>query len=72
MTDLIDLTIASARDGLKAGDFTAVELVKRHVRNIEESRVLNAFITETPDIALKCAKESDARRASGNLSLIHI
>lgn len=66
MTDLIDLTIASARDGLKAGDFTAVELVKRHVRNIEESRILNAFITETPDIALKCAKESDARRASGN------
>jgi aspartyl-tRNA(Asn)/glutamyl-tRNA(Gln) amidotransferase subunit A len=66
MTDLTDLTIATARDGLKAGDFTAVELVKRYISNIEGSRGLNAFITETPDIALQRAKESDARRAGGN------
>ncbi len=66
MTDLTDLTIASARDGLKEGAFTAVELVKDHIRNIEGSRGLNAFITETPDIALQRAQESDVRRASGN------
>jgi aspartyl-tRNA(Asn)/glutamyl-tRNA(Gln) amidotransferase subunit A len=66
MTDLTDLTIATARDGLKAGDFTAVELVKRYISNIEGSSGLNAFITETPDIALQRAKESDARRAGGN------
>ena len=66
MTDLTDLTIATARDGLKAGDFTAVELVNRYIRNIERSRGLNAFITETPEISLQRAKESDARRASGN------
>jgi aspartyl-tRNA(Asn)/glutamyl-tRNA(Gln) amidotransferase subunit A len=65
-TDLTDLTIATARDGQKAGDFTAVELVKRYISNIEGSRGLNAFITETPDIALQRAKESDARRAGGN------
>ena len=66
MTDLTDLTIASARDGLKAGDFTAVELAEKHIRAMEAFRSLNAFITETPDVALQRAKESDARRASGN------
>ncbi len=66
MTDLTSLTISSARDGLKSGDFTAVELVKCHLRKIEEFRVLNAFITETPDIAIQRAEKSDARRASGS------
>jgi aspartyl-tRNA(Asn)/glutamyl-tRNA(Gln) amidotransferase subunit A len=66
MTDLNDLTIASARDGLKAGDFTAVELAEKHIHTMESFRSLNAFITETPDVALQRAKESDARRASGN------
>ena len=66
MIDFTHLTISSARDGLKSGDFTAVELVKGHLRKMEELRVLNAFITETPDIAIQRAKESDARRASGN------
>jgi aspartyl-tRNA(Asn)/glutamyl-tRNA(Gln) amidotransferase subunit A len=66
MTDLNDLTIASARDGLKAGDFTAVELAEKYIHTMESFRSLNAFITETPDVALQRAKESDARRASGN------
>jgi aspartyl-tRNA(Asn)/glutamyl-tRNA(Gln) amidotransferase subunit A len=66
MTDMNDLTIASARDGLKAGDFTAVELAEKYIHTMESFRSLNAFITETPDVALQRAKESDARRASGN------
>jgi len=68
MTDLTDLTIASARDGLTAGDFSAVELAEEHISAMEASRNLNAFITETPDIALERAKGSDTRRASGKTS----
>ena len=68
MTKLTDLNISSARDGLAAGDFTAVELTAAHVAAMEASRNLNAFITETPDIALERARESDARRASGNVA----
>jgi aspartyl-tRNA(Asn)/glutamyl-tRNA(Gln) amidotransferase subunit A len=51
---------------LKAGDFTAVELAEEHIRAMESFRILNAFITETPDVALQRAKESDARRANEN------
>ncbi len=65
MSKLTDLTIASARDGLAAGDFTAVELARAHLDAMEGARELNAFITETPDIALARAEESDTRRAGG-------
>lgn len=66
MTKLTDMTIASARDGLSSGDFTAVELTQAHLDAMEAARHLNAFITETPDLALERAKESDARRVSGD------
>ena len=69
MTDLNDLTIASARDGLKAGDFTAVELAEKHIHTMESFRSLNAFITETPDVALQRAKESDPLLYRTGLSL---
>ncbi|MDP9196525.1 MAG: Asp-tRNA(Asn)/Glu-tRNA(Gln) amidotransferase subunit GatA [Pseudomonadota bacterium] len=65
MTQLNHLTLADALDGLKKKNFTAVELTEAHIRAMEKARVLNAFITETPDIALKQAKESDARLAKG-------
>ena len=68
MTKLTDLTIASARDGLTKGDFTAVELAETHISAMETARGLNAFITETPDIALDRAQESDKRRAAGNVA----
>jgi aspartyl-tRNA(Asn)/glutamyl-tRNA(Gln) amidotransferase subunit A len=66
MTKLTDLNISSARDGLADGEFTAVELAESHIAAIEAARGLNAFITETPDLALERAKESDERRAAGN------
>jgi len=65
MGALTDLTIAKAAAGLAAGDFTAVELTEAHLRAMEAARGLNAFITETPDIARERAKASDARRAAG-------
>jgi len=58
-------TLAQARDGLAARDFSAVELAQAHVEAIEQARPLNAFIVETPETALKMAAEADARIARG-------
>ncbi len=66
MTKLTNLTLAEARDGLKAGDFSAVELTKAHVDAMEANKDLNAFITETPDLALERAAQSDAKIKSGD------
>ena len=66
MSDLTHLTIEEALDGLKKKDFSAVELTKAHIDAMEGARGLNAFIVETPEIALKQAEESDKRYASGD------
>jgi aspartyl-tRNA(Asn)/glutamyl-tRNA(Gln) amidotransferase subunit A len=65
MTKLTDLTMAEARDGLAKGSFSAVELVSEHIKATEARRALNAFIVETPDLAMEAAKDSDARRRAG-------
>ena len=65
MTDFTDLTLVTARDGLRRRDFSAVELTRAHIAAIEAARSLNAFITETPDKALDQARASDARLAKG-------
>jgi aspartyl-tRNA(Asn)/glutamyl-tRNA(Gln) amidotransferase subunit A len=65
MTDLTTLTLTEARDGLKAKAFSATELAQAHVAAIEAARVLNAYVLETPEIALKQAEVSDARLAKG-------
>jgi aspartyl-tRNA(Asn)/glutamyl-tRNA(Gln) amidotransferase subunit A len=62
-SNLTDLTIAEARDGLKKKSFSATELAKAHVAAVEKARALNVFITETPERALKDAAASDARIA---------
>jgi aspartyl-tRNA(Asn)/glutamyl-tRNA(Gln) amidotransferase subunit A len=65
MTDLTNLTIASALNGLKNKEFSATELTNEHITAMENARDLNAFIVETPEIALKQAKAADARYANG-------
>jgi len=62
---LTDLGIAEAGAGLADGAFSAIELAEAHIHAIEGARGLNAFITETPEIALARAKGADARRAKG-------
>ncbi len=66
MTELTNLTIAEALKGLEGKDFTSVELTEAHINAGQEAKGLNAYITETPEIALEQAKASDARRAQGN------
>lgn len=70
MTELTHLTIKEALEGLDKKDFTAKELTEAHIRATEATRHLNAYIVETPEIALKQATESDARRARGEAGKI--
>ncbi len=65
MTELTHLTIKSAIESLEKKEFSSAELVQAHIDATEKARHLNAFITETPEIALEQAKASDARRAKG-------
>ncbi|MBS1167620.1 MAG: gatA 1 [Proteobacteria bacterium] len=65
MTDLTALTLAEARDALKAKTFSAVELTDAYLAAMEKARVLNAYVTETPDKARDMARASDARIAAG-------
>ncbi len=63
--ELTGLTLAAARDGLKARAFTATELTSSFVAAIEAARALNAYVLETPEHALAMAKASDERLAKG-------
>ncbi len=65
MTSLTDLTLAEARDAVRAGKISSVELTQAFIGAMEAARPLNAYVTETPDHALDMAKASDARIAKG-------
>src|SRR6202171_1704786 len=65
MTDLTALTLAQARDGLRAKNFSAAELTDAHLAAMERARALNAFVLETPELARKMAGDSDERLAKG-------
>ena len=66
MSDLNKLTLSEARDGLRKGDFTSVEVTETCLSAIAASGALNAFVHNTPDIAMEQAKAADARIASGD------
>lgn len=56
---LTDLTIKQAKDLLKKKEISAVELTKAYIENMSKYKNLNAFVTETPEIALESAKIAD-------------
>ncbi|MBT8417321.1 MAG: Asp-tRNA(Asn)/Glu-tRNA(Gln) amidotransferase subunit GatA [Silicimonas sp.] len=66
MNDLNTLTIAEARDRLRAGDVTSVELTESCLEAASAAEVLNAVVHPTPEIALEQAKAADARLAGGD------
>ena len=63
MTSLTNLTIAQARAKLQAREISAVELTESYIAAIENAKILNAYVAETPEQARAMAKASDARRA---------
>jgi len=58
MTELTKLTLSDALDGMAKGDFSSVELTEAHIEACKKSAQLNAFITDTHDLALEQAKAS--------------
>src|SRR5260221_765597 len=65
MTALTTLTLAEARDGMRAKRFSAREIADAHLSAMEKAKGLNAYILPTPEKARAMAAESDKRLAKG-------
>ncbi|MEM6374038.1 MAG: amidase family protein, partial [Pseudomonadota bacterium] len=65
MADLNTLGLADARDALRKGDVTSVELTEACLGAIEGAGALNAFVHHTPEVARAQAAAADARIAQG-------
>src|SRR6185312_13602870 len=63
--ELTRMTLAEARDALRAKRISSRELTGAFVSAIEAGRPLNAFITEAGEQALQMAAASDHRIARG-------
>ena len=60
------LTISEARDRLAKGEVRAVELTEACLAAVDGSEALNAFVHNTPEIAMDQAKAADERIAAGD------
>jgi len=68
--ELTKLTLLQAKDGLEKREFSSRELTEEFIKVIEKNRNLNAFVTETFDLAKERADVSDekiAKRVGGKL-----
>jgi len=66
VTDLTQLTLVEAREGLAKKQFSSAELTQAFVDAIEAgNKALNAYVLPTPEHALAQAKASDARLKAG-------
>ena len=65
-TELNGLSISGARDKLRAGQISAVELTEACLGAIDSAGGLNAFVHNTPEIAMDQARAADARLAAGD------
>lgn len=66
MSDLTKLTVAQARDALRKGETTSLELTDACLTAIEGADALNAFVHNTPELARDQAKVADARLQAGD------
>ena len=70
MSDLISMTLAEARDAIRAKKISSRELTGAFVSAIEKARPLNAFITEAGEQALTMADAADKRIAAGQIGAL--
>ncbi|ARE84809.1 glutamyl-tRNA(Gln) amidotransferase subunit A [Roseovarius mucosus] len=66
MTDLNRMTIAEARDALRKGDVTSLELTEACLAAVDGAGALNAFVHHTPEVARAQAQAADTRIAKGD------
>ncbi|MDP5345506.1 MAG: Asp-tRNA(Asn)/Glu-tRNA(Gln) amidotransferase subunit GatA [Paracoccaceae bacterium] len=66
MSSANTLTIAQARDALRARTLSAAELTEACLTAASDAKALNAFVHDTPEIAQAQAAAADARLASGD------
>ncbi|MBY4895246.1 Asp-tRNA(Asn)/Glu-tRNA(Gln) amidotransferase subunit GatA [Rhodobacteraceae bacterium N5(2021)] len=66
MSDLNALTIAAARDALRTGEVTSVDLTQACLSAIDAADALGAFAHKTPELALERAAAADKRIAAGD------
>ncbi len=62
-SDPTAFTLSQARDALRSGSLSSVELTQAHLDALDRLGKLNAFITPTPEQALDMARASDKRLA---------
>ena len=70
MSDITKLTVSETLKALKNKEFSAVELAKDYIKNMEEGRHYNAYITECADKAVEQARIADKNYQSGNNRLL--
>ncbi|HKU63947.1 MAG TPA: Asp-tRNA(Asn)/Glu-tRNA(Gln) amidotransferase subunit GatA [Rhizomicrobium sp.] len=70
MSDPTTMTLAEARDAIRAKKISSKELTGAFVKAIEDARPLNAFITEAGEMALAMADAADRRIAKGEMGAL--
>ncbi len=66
MSELNKLGLAQARDALRKGDVTSVELTEACLKEIDGADALGAFVHKTPEIAMERAAAADVRIKAGD------
>ncbi len=70
MVKLNELTISETLDGLKNKEFTATEVAGAYIDKMQDDKKYNAYVTQTPELALEQAKIADERYAKGQNRLL--
>jgi len=65
MSSLVKLSIETALRAIRNKEFKATELVEAHIAQAQNTKHLNAYITEIFDVALEKAKIADENYQSG-------
>ncbi len=65
MNDITKLTLHETRDLLLKKEMTAEDVTLAYIKKMEEGRKYNAYVLETPELALEGAKEADIRYQNG-------
>lgn len=68
MSELLQLTLAQARDRLRTGEITSAELTEAWLTAAEAGAPLNAYVALTPERARAQAAAADARLAAARKS----